>query len=150
MNIFQKGFSLIELMIVVAIIGILAIVALPAYQDYIKKSNIANVQSQYDAAIWFAEKTYVKESTRRALGLADSTPADAAAWILLFNPDSLSAPGGSVNAFISGAAVDLTGRIGVAATGTGVASTVTLTLPNYEGMNPSSRIPAKLISASDI
>ena len=57
----QKGFTLIELMIVVAIIGILAAVALPAYQDYTKKAKFAEVVSQVGAARTAVELCYQTE-----------------------------------------------------------------------------------------
>ncbi|MFV3091147.1 pilin [Pseudomonas sp. GW6] len=62
----QKGFTLIELMIVVAIIGILAAIAIPQYQNYVAKSQVSRVMSETGALKTVVETCLLEGKTALA------------------------------------------------------------------------------------
>jgi type IV pilus assembly protein PilA len=102
----QKGFTLIELMIVIAIIGILAAIALPAYQDYTTRSKVSEVIIMSAPA-----KLAVAETASSLGGLANVTATN----------NGYAFPGATK--YVSGVAI--AGTTGVV--------TVTSTVPDASG-----------------
>jgi type IV pilus assembly protein PilA len=90
MKTMQKGFTLIELMIVVAIIGILAAIAIPAYQDYTIRAQVTeglNLSGAVKASIAESyQNTGVWPANLAALGIANAPSGKYVSQVAITNP----------------------------------------------------------------
>lgn len=108
---FNQGFTLIELMIVVAIVGILAAIAIPAYQDYTVRSKISEAMTALAAAKTSISESYISGGSMPAspgaagintgaqgkiiasMGYAPINTSESEVWVSLINSELQGASG---------------------------------------------------------
>ncbi len=82
----QQGFTLIELMIVVAIVGILAAIAIPAYQDYTVRAKVTEGLSLANAAKILVEDTFTSGGSAAMASVATGWTAPSTAIVSAVTP----------------------------------------------------------------
>ena len=117
----QKGFTLIELMIVIAIIGILAAVALPAYQDYTVRAKVSEVILAASAMRTAVAESFQVLGGRMPPNASLSPVTQNSKYVTTITYASTSATGATITAVSR--STGATGDGNIVLTGTGVAAT---------------------------
>ena len=144
----QKGFTLIELMIVVAIIGILAAVALPAYQDYTVRAKMSEVLLAASGPKTAVSESFQSNSAMPATQAAAGMPPVADTATRLVTSVTYAQTTALVSTITSLATTAVGGGVlvtqGVILTGTGVAATGVVQWV----CTPAGALPAKFLPSS--
>jgi prepilin-type N-terminal cleavage/methylation domain-containing protein len=130
-----KGFTLLELLVVVAIIGLLASVAIGAYQGHLASARAAKMAHHYADSDRLVKSLFANAQAARATGGTILVPATVNDWLIAIDPGNSLAPGGGA-AFVTGTGNAQTGAVGVLYTGSfaGNDAQVVLHRPAYSGM----------------